>query len=506
MDEETDDCASLEERATKLAELTGREYKDVLTDLLDDGKLNQSNAESPDLVEQLKDAAELIATVQHISQDIKDNTVLNGGDNETIVEVKTTLEGDIVDRAIKSVHRKAENLKKILILLSPLFLILGGSSLELMGWINIMDSEEYEGGGDNPSCIPNWIYDDYSSSQDNSIFVRYTFVDINNCELELNGHFTIILYQNGSPHDDDFINVNIFINDIEIQSDFNELEGGTYNYEIEFHTIECDDGTCEHGDEFNSPHNPIFNIQGEECLPNTEIDSPILEADGNNLTVDIVFSDLNDCGQDIELRIEVWNEGQIHSKLEYTETNHNQHFHISAEGDTTITLENFTELNDIPDGDNWSVKVQYRHTNNPDSNYEGEMVDSNSLKIDEVDDGLCEINLYGIAIATNATDASIAFDIDCGYEENNLEGYNVSVQFLVYEIESANNSSAQPILYETRVHYIQGWMEDIHSITLTNFTSNNTTIYDFYWYATWIDGEGQTQNIEQKWINRELEA
>jgi len=42
MDEETDDCASLEERATKLAELTGREYKDVLTDLLDDGKLNQS--------------------------------------------------------------------------------------------------------------------------------------------------------------------------------------------------------------------------------------------------------------------------------------------------------------------------------------------------------------------------------------------------------------------------------------------------------------------------------
>ena len=75
---------------------------------------------------------------------------------------------------------------------------------------------------------------------------------------------------------------------------------------------------------------------------------------------------------------------------------------------------------------------------------------------------------------------------------------------MVYEIGSANNSSAQPILYETRVHYIQGWVEDNHFITITNFTDSNNTHYDFYWYATWIDGEGETQMLEEKWLNREL--
>ena len=118
---------------------------------------------------------------------------------------------------------------------------------------------------------------------------------------------------------------------------------------------------------------------------------------------------------------------------------------------------------------------------------------------------VCEINLWAINIGTNSTQASVGYDLDCGYEDNDLEGYNVSVQFLVYEIGSTNNSSAQPIVYETRVHYIQGWVEDNRYITLTNFTESNTTHYDFYCYFTWIDGEGVSQMIEQKWINRELQ-
>ena len=40
MDGEGEDFENVEDRAKKLSELTGRDYEDVLTDLLDDGKLN----------------------------------------------------------------------------------------------------------------------------------------------------------------------------------------------------------------------------------------------------------------------------------------------------------------------------------------------------------------------------------------------------------------------------------------------------------------------------------
>ena len=126
------------------------------------------------------------------------------------------------------------------------------------------------------------------------------------------------------------------------------------------------------------------------------------------------------------------------------------------------------------------------------------------IDVIEQEPDYCEINLYWIDIGTNATHASVGYDLDCGYDDNELDGYNVSVQFLVYEIGSANNSSAQPILYETRVHYIQGWVEDNNFITITNFTDSNNTHYDFYWYATWIDGDGESQMFEEKWLNREL--
>ena len=47
-------------------------------------------------------------------------------------------------------------------------------------------------------------------------------------------------------------------------------------------------------------------------------------------------------------------------------------------------------------------------------------------------------------------------------------------------------------------------MEDNNFITITNFTDSNNTHYDFYWYATWIDGDGESQMFEEKWLNREL--
>ena len=52
----------------------------------------------------------MINTVQAINKEVSENTVLNGGDNKTEIKVDTTLEGDIVDRAIASAQRKADNI------------------------------------------------------------------------------------------------------------------------------------------------------------------------------------------------------------------------------------------------------------------------------------------------------------------------------------------------------------------------------------------------------------
>ena len=89
------DIAELAEQAKIIAKATGRSEEDVMEDLLDDGIVNNSNVkgETKDLVTQLKEAAELITTVQAVSQEVSENTVLNGGDNKTEVQIETTLEG-----------------------------------------------------------------------------------------------------------------------------------------------------------------------------------------------------------------------------------------------------------------------------------------------------------------------------------------------------------------------------------------------------------------------------
>jgi len=137
------DIDELTERAKVLAEATGREESDVLADLLDDGILNNSHLNpDKDLVTQLKEAAALITTVQEINTDISNNKVLNGGDNATSVKVETTLEGDIVDRAIASAQKKAENLKTLIATVIPIFLLITGGSMEAFGIIDIFSDEE----------------------------------------------------------------------------------------------------------------------------------------------------------------------------------------------------------------------------------------------------------------------------------------------------------------------------------------------------------------------------
>ena len=125
------------------------------------------------------------------------------------------------------------------------------------------------------------------------------------------------------------------------------------------------------------------------------------------------------------------------------------------------------------------------------------------IDVVEPEPEICEINLFDIQIGTNSTHASVAYDLDCGEETNDLDGYNVTVQFLVYDVNSSN-SSTQPLIWTQTVHYIQGYEDDVRYMTLTNFTHDNLTMYDFYWYATWTDGDGVQQVMERKWLDREL--
>ena len=66
MDMSEDELNELRLKAEIIAEATNRTTEAVLEDLLDDGVVNLSNEDSndKDLVAQLKEAAELIATVQ----------------------------------------------------------------------------------------------------------------------------------------------------------------------------------------------------------------------------------------------------------------------------------------------------------------------------------------------------------------------------------------------------------------------------------------------------------
>ena len=144
----TDDVVTdeLREKAKVIAEATGRSEEKIIEDLLDDGVVNLSNEEKKDAsLETTKN--ELIATVQSINKQVSDNTVLNGGNNKT--EVTDNSWDDIVDRAIASVERKAQNIRKIVIIIAPVMLLLtGGVGLDFF-----LDNDD--GGGSS------WEDDEY---------------------------------------------------------------------------------------------------------------------------------------------------------------------------------------------------------------------------------------------------------------------------------------------------------------------------------------------------------
>ena len=75
-----------------------------------------------------------------------------------------------------------------------------------------------------------------------------------------------------------------------------------------------------------------------------------------------------------------------------------------------------------------------------------------------------------------------------------------------HELQVNATANDNPLEYEDCVHYIQGYVGDLQVIVLDNFSQNNTTHYDIYWYAVWIDGEGEQKVIERKWLYRELQS
>ena len=400
-------------RADELSQITGRKKTDIVADLLDDGKLNLSAGSDADV------------------------------------------KRDILDIA----QEKAEKFKTLLTTLIPVFALLLGVGAEGLGVLDVTGwgeesifsptNEDYgacldpdalnydkDASWDNGSCqfeIPpcdtDWRYDDYSASNlESSIYIRSSFFDANECDYELEGHFTIVLFMNGNSHDGDYINTGTFRNEIQIQSDFLDLEEGEYYWDLEFHTVECDDGTCEHGDEFTSPHKPIFIIEAEVILG-------CIDETANNYN-EAATQDDGSCEYDPEI----------------------------IEGCTNSTALNYDE---------------------------NATVDDDSC---EYPPPRCEIILFSIVIQYDKNNSWVQYDLDCGTEPNDQDGYNVSVQFWISE----NNTTLN---YTIGYHYIKGYVADTQELCLEDITAGK---YDFHWIAIWTDDNGEQKLLEENWLDIEI--
>jgi hypothetical protein len=290
----TDD---LLERAKVIADATGRELADVLADLADDGILNNSHRSDKDLITQLQEAAQLIDTVQSINRQVNENTVLNGGDNKTEVKVETTLEGDIVDRAIASAQRKVENVKKLALVLAPVFLLISGGTMEGLGVINMFGSDEsdddhddfYSYGGclasdaenydpmaswDDGSCYWNdngngntcasaleWHNSDWWIENGDDAVLHPSIYDNAWCGNSFTGDIHVALNHDGEYYDEEWVYGVQFTDSWDQQFRFYDLPAGEYDAEVWFYsggsswhwnfdgheTVECDAGLYSKG-------------------------------------------------------------------------------------------------------------------------------------------------------------------------------------------------------------------------------------------------------------------
>ena len=401
----------LTKKAKVIADATGRTVEAVLGDLLDDGIVNLSNEQKKDkdLVSQLQEAAALITTVQNINKEVSENTVLNGGDNKTEVTVDTTLKGDIVDRAIASVSRKAENIKKIVIIIAPVMLLLTGG----VGLDYFMSDDSSDG---NPRPPPEIIfgctildaenYDPDAMEDDGSC---YFYEPVYGCMND-----AALNYDPEAEEDDG--------------SCIPEKEGCTDteadNYDDEANK---DDGSCEY------PPEKVFGCTDSEAeklrlskpltmmilantLPNPECEAQVhnhyrghMNNDPESTTMVVGFKVVPSNCDSFIWQIDLYQEGY---DINYTRSGiHDSEIDVS---------EVFPEMTP----GTWIPRI----TIFDDKGTQVEQVWFWSLDIVEPEQ-YCDITLWNIQFGHNNTTASVAFDLDCGTSSNDYDGYNVSVQF-----------------------------------------------------------------------------
>ena len=371
MTEETENHDDeLVRKAKLLAEATGRSFEDVLEDLLDDGELNNSNTAKADLVTQLKEAAELITTVQNINKQVTENTVLNGGENKTEVKVETTLEGDIVDRAIESAQRKADNIKKLILTLTPVFLLLTGGSMEAFGVINMFGSDDSDddydpdyyveyggcmnpdaknydewaswedgscefddsgGGGGPPDCEPNWwwqneaIFDHDHDGQgfNNDLRVQVDFRDLNQCNEHMNnGYFEIMVGE-----EDRILEYN-FHDEFTINEHYLDLPAGDYYVTVKYYTYD--------GSMWSGPETWVTMESEPTCVTDLiHKEAELYLIGGNELEVAMIIQSNNDCESEVDFMFSLYHNDTYQSTVEYGVL---PLFTVSGTGEYRITM------------------------------------------------------------------------------------------------------------------------------------------------------------------------
>lgn len=516
----------------------------------DDGRKSSS---SKDIIKELKDAAALIDAVREISKDVDENTVLNGAGNETQVTVETTLEGDLVDRAIESVQRKADNIKKLITTLIPVFLLFTGGSLEAFGVIDIFsDGDEIP---DSRECNygidwVDWTWEDdelnvfgslwtdcdidSSDSLDNMVVMANAFdaespnqewvlgnIDLFNWYQDLNFHIEL-----GDAPDRE---LDIWV-DLFIQEEFDEggtpiaqdqlvmvkkpieIVMGCMDSEAENYDPNAnqDDGSCEYPPEeiegCTDPEADNYNDEATEDDGSCEYppEEPCEVAITNHYRGHVADDEEQDAilisfrvlptnceDENLKIDMELYQNGYASNYTHY----------IIVEGDDESDVSHI--FDNVAVGNSWIPKVT--------ASLDGDVLEQVNfwgIDVEAQESETCEINLYEIDIQFNNTDASVGFDIDCGEQPNDLEGYNVSVQFLVYEVNTTNSgpNATGPLQWVTDTYYIQGYIDDVRFLSLDDFIDSSITHYDFYWYAIWEDSEGNPQYIERTWMNIEFES
>lgn len=131
--------------------------------------------------------------------------------------------------------------------------------------------------------------------------------------------------------------------------------------------------------------------------------------------------------------------------------------------------------------------------------FEGDLIDEKTIgdiTVTESAEPRCDIILYEILSywENNNTTVGVDYDLDCGEDDNDSEGFNVDVQF-----SYRDNGTTDSYKNTTQgFHFIEGYVGDVHTLTINDIETNKT--YDFFWIAIWEDEEGQTHNINRSWM------